>query len=377
MYILLCWLIPVIFSMIKYLNYTQINGAYNIDLYVGNPRSFHYFEIDLQSPFTLMHTNSLIKEHSTSFTSFGNIGMEKELIEDEIVLNADKEISINKFFFYYTNKPKQENDYVSFSYSLLDKRLSIVHQLKEKGEISELKFGLLPQERNTGRIFLGGFPETIKENYHSLTYHVEEKWGTQINSVKIGNLIKYKGNNEYGLLQGNLNAILVPKKVMILLNKHYFNDFFNKGKCAYESDSINCECSIMGTLPTIVFELGKKEKMLVEFKSEELFLPIGINCRFLIEENTKEENQFVFGIPFLKRYPMQFDYDNHSFTIYSKTMFTFNKIEFLFKILLITLINCILGLSSFILFLLFSKIKKQNKRKTLLLTNMNYAFIHH
>ena len=201
MYILLCWLIPVIFSTIQYLNYTQINGAYNIDLYVGNPRSFHYFEIDLQSPFTLMHTNSLIKEHSTSFTSFGSIGIEKELIEDEIVLNADKEISINKFFFYYTNKPKQENDYVSFSYSLLDKRLSIVHQLKEKGEISELKFGLLPQERNTGRIFFGGFPETIKENYHSLTYHVEEKWGTQINSVKIGNMIKYKGNNEYGLLQ--------------------------------------------------------------------------------------------------------------------------------------------------------------------------------
>ena len=331
-------IVALVYSKFHSLPYSQINGVYNLNLYIGTPKVFRYFEIDLKTPYNLMNIYTYDKNKSRAIKYIDNSStiddnVPYEILSDQLLLNCENDILINNFYFLYSHKPVRKYDFLSFAYKIKDPRLSLVHLLKEANEISNLSFGLAPSPFNTGTMYLGGFPEDLYKNSYKTSFTVDdeyESWGCQVNKVYIGDHIQYHSlEKEYGYFQTNDDSIIVPPKFMELLKTTFFNKYVDNKQCTFihilDKLVFECNCNIMKSFPKLIFEFGKNERKNITLNNEFIKNSIGINCNVLIKSNLYSNNIWQFGIPFLKSYPILFDYEKKSFTLYSTDQFGNNR----------------------------------------------------
>ena len=73
-----------------------------------------------------------------------------------------------------------------------------------------------------------------------------------------------------------------------------------------------CKCRAIKDFPNIRFIIGN---IVFRFNKDKLFVQFDTICQLLIEQNT-DWNHWIFGLPFVDEYGMEFDYEKQSITFY-------------------------------------------------------------
>ena len=92
---------------------------------------------------------------------------------------------------------------------------------------------------------------------------------------------------------------------------------------SFSSEQYVCECKILYLFPKLSFIFDNNT--MVSFSSEDIFENDGNKCKFFMEDY--QENKWMFGLAFLKKYITYFDYGDSSITFYSDTPFEMNTIN--------------------------------------------------
>ena len=250
---------------------------------------------------------------------------------------------------------------------------NFITQLKKNKIINNYIFSFIynkynDTKREEGNLLIGEFPHKYLiqlENKNLIYKNVIEvidelKWGIEIEKVYVGNNIienktKIGFSIEHGIIIGSFEY-----KEYILNN--FFNDLFQKEICYSErfedlfqgfvcNENLNYD-----NFENITFKIGKKE---FTFSKNDLFIKNDRNkILFLIVFPSKDfyftKIDWIFGVPFFKKYIVVFDMDkkivgyylNIELSNYEKYENTFNYLKnvsiylFIIIIILVIILYC-------------------------------------
>lgn len=218
---------------------------------------------------------------------------------------------------FYVNSSKYKGiktlrDSLSFAYKTIDNPDSMMSQLIIHNLIDKYKISFIDS-----KIYFGEYPFSLEESLHKGECDIaHNEWGCYLNNIYYNNKLLYK-TNAYARINANDNKILVPKDFFKLLaEKILYHQIEGKTCTLYENKGVPyylCYCgSVMG-FPKMKFGLGK---YFYEFDSKAFFEEMDGFCFLLFEEN-KNDNGFVLGESFLKKFSETFDFDNKKIEFYS------------------------------------------------------------
>lgn len=313
--------------------YKVFFGAYYFYLQLGKPSQMLFHAIDQEREFTWTSNDYYIREKSTTVKvlketnlRFRDLNMYGSILEERLNLTADN--LLNDFPFWVINNTRGFNSRIGgigFAYKFRDKRYSIIHRLKEDGQINYLSYSFVPLNQDEGTFYLGGILPNSISNKKQSSCKVTGKysnWACDLSYVFFGNISYvydnvYYNNHDYAFFQVGDRRILAPDAFINYLNNSYFQSHILNGECSI-SISMNkvfeCNCDIIPKLQEVYFIFDSKAYL---FKASELFEANNSKCTFLITSNHIRDNNWLFGTVFLNRYISLFDYNAGKVTFYS------------------------------------------------------------
>ena len=117
--------------------------------------------------------------------------------------------------------------------------------------------------------------------------------------------------------------------------------FIENKKCEFNQikktgESVICDCNVVDTFPDLIFII---EESSYKIRKRDLF-DFGLSCQFIISTGFELNNIWVFGNSFIRQFPLLFDYQSKTVTVYKSdniNVICNTKILLLFKINLIIL----------------------------------------
>ena len=308
-------------------NYEVIQGIYHIMLKIESVNLINYMEIDLSIGFLWISDLNFEEEDlvSTSLISTETVQLSNgimylaKLLKGRVTLDFN-EISMSDFYMYYLKREEYKiYDSVGLAFHVDNPKYSFIHQLYNHRYIDKLLFAFVPNKRfyNSGEIFYGGLPEEkIKDKY--ITHcSVSDHWGCSLQGMKIGNKL-YEFNEKYIHFETQYQKIFLHKNIFDIIVKNYLNEYIQKQQCYMNNERYFCTCSYIDSFSNMSFILDEHEFI---FTAHELFEQEGLNCYFIIQENTKTYYD-IFGTYFLRKYITIFDYENKTISFYDDEPFT-------------------------------------------------------
>ena len=254
----------------------------------------------------------------------------------------NKIFSVNISFYQQINKQLLINyNILSFSKDFEDLNNSLVYLLKYNNFIDSLKFSFINEFNEKYNIYFGNLPNNIiNENKFSKICNINKKffgWSCNLTSIIIDN--KKIINNYFSIFETNHSEILVPKEIFNQIIKN-LNNLFSKNYCDIIDNKIICQNYLINKFPNIIFVFDEKIGFIFNYKF--LFNSIFGSSILIISVNPYR-NEWNFGINFLEKFNITFDYEKNEIKFYSNNKnlininFFYNKIyiKIILKFLLI------------------------------------------
>lgn len=326
---LLFFLLTEISSRSIAVEFSEMSSSYNFVVNLGKPSTAKYFEIDLKTPFNWATENYYNRANSKVGKSLGfdvlsfetNVNLNMELVSDYLSYGP---IDIPEFTFYFSKVFLTTFDSISFAKSFKDNNNAVIYYLYNNHVISKLGFGLFPNQKgDKGKMFLGEIRSSVSPyNYISKckAVDVNTSWWCKLNQVIIERYNIIYNNTYNGYFQAKDRRILVPKKFMAILNESYFNNKTKNNICilttSYDLVYYDCNCREIKDFPDIIFKIDDNY-MIFTVNNLTIYRSYD-HCTFVIEENFRDPEGWLFGLPFYRKYPTYFDYEQSSISFYSK-----------------------------------------------------------
>ena len=150
---------------------------------------------------------------------------------------------------------------MSFSYTHLNRNVSLTHALYNHNYISTLQFSFIPSSPTNGTILFGIDPPNTSTLYVS-TLHVEKPsinisttWSVMVSSSYYGNVVSLE--KRFAFFQRKLQKIYIPRDVQVVLNETFFLPKRKEKMCTrysyFGNNHWECECSVIGNMSRIGF----------------------------------------------------------------------------------------------------------------------------
>ena len=325
-------------------------------------------------------------------------------------INKEEEIGINGIdLVLYKKRPKffnelllssNVNSYIIFglrlceSFDRMEYALNLIRQLKKNNVTRNYKwfidYNSNDNENNlkygsTIKMFIGAdphdvYPNKYDENNLKLVNAKSNKgfifWGLKFDKIYYYNkdndkiLFELNNNNninttnfeEYltGEIKHNLFFISSPMQYFNSILKDFFNSLINEKKCFINGEKyriIYCQNNeenknyLKKNFKNLYFKHHEYNYIFV-LKYEDLFLEYNNDKILFLIISEKNINNWILGIPFLKKYLFSFDYDFKVIGFYNKNndeQKNNNKYFNFFKIFITILLLLICGISGFLL----------------------------
>lgn len=309
---------------IKYI-YVLSDEGYHLVTTLGYPYDATLFEINLSSDYSYITPLNYNRTRSTSVKS---ISFEKSNIENatcehvkeriELVISQKEEYVIDDLDFLYYNRTFSKKDSMTFAHKMKNE-FSLLHNLHKRGFIEHLRFGLIKRDEERGYFYFGDIPHKEVMNYSSVILNTEkdlQTWSVKLNKFYIGDK---EYSNEFPMkFELSQRKLLLPLKIYELFQKEIFTPYVANKTCVYKQQEELYECSGEGLkyFPSIDLIL---DNIKFSLKGECLYKKIFEAKTYMIGKNTIDE--WVIGVPFFEKYPVLFDYEKSTITVYGNTTF--------------------------------------------------------
>jgi hypothetical protein len=315
--------------MIPFANKTVIN------LYVGEMilNKQELFEINLKLSFNCIKENYingyslpnsvLVNQQNTGRITMEGMNNVKFIEITEFVNLPNTNININEMKFFYFEEYLLLPNALAFGRKIYNRKHSLIMNLYDKNIINKECFTIIGSEN---KIYFGDIPlDTInfhyKNNISIISHDNYITWGFNIDRMLINNKQILFNKTYYLYFQANTDYIHIPvsiyNELLVLMNM--------KNKCEYNTNKIvTCNCNDIHLFPQIAFVFNDETFSL---NNTDLFekinhntctLKLRPNNNFDSYENSYEE-MFIFGLLFLNKYPITFDYSTNSITLFYNT----------------------------------------------------------
>lgn len=338
------------------LPFKQIDDSYKVKFGMGNPPSPKYFDLDMKINITWVGDNYYIESNSTKkhengkYSFFqGKSNIDYTIVSDNLIFE-NEQLEIDSFYLVHFSGCFLKYDTLSLSYKFDDIRTSLVYNLYNKNIIEHPSFGISHGGQNSGYLYFGGFPKEFIINKDSASCFVnpnEYTWSCKVDQVIIGESLVFQ-ESKYSYFQSSSTRIIAPKSFFNLLEK----EFFSKHEECFEreySNVITYHCSFEKAklFPDISFVFENKMITLNYHDLITIYTNIVIFSIGKMRFDSQEDETWIFGQPFLKKYPSLFDHSEGKVTFFSRTPFrTVDSIKksngiYLTKIILLILLPSI------------------------------------
>ena len=337
------------------LPFKQIDDSYKVKFNIGNPPSTKYFNLDMKINITWVGDNYYFESNSTKkhekgkYSFFlGKSNLEYTIVSDNLFLEHEQ-LHIDSFYLVHFSNYFLKYDTLSLSYKFDDIRTSLVYNLFNNSIIDLPSFGISHEGRKSGYLYFGGFPKEFINNKDSASCFVnptEYTWSCKVDKVMIGESVIYK-ESKYSYFQSSSTKIIAPKSFFHLLEE----EFFSKHEECFEREYLNvityhCALEKAKQFPAISFVFENK---MITLNYRDLITIYTNIVIFSIGKvkNDQENDIWIFGQPFLRKYPSLFEHSEGKVTFFSPTPFrTIGPIKntngiFLIKIILLILLSSI------------------------------------
>ena len=315
-------------------------------------------------------TNSVISETLIFFNDINNFN-NKISVEDIYIIEKNNYNKKNNIFLNLGIKVKNVNNYIKNNVNNKKIETNLIIQLKKKNIISSTNFYIKYKEiiidsiKYDGYIVIGEEPHASTSNKNILNENDlvkttcgnefgEFNWYITFDEIFFYNITnnntEINQNNETifvnyqrviyskAKISPNLGLIISTNEYFYEIEKIFFQKLYDKGVCytsyisGYKFDIIYCLTSMitsndLESFPSLYFK-NFIFNYDFELTYKDLFFEQGKYTFFsIIRQSTfrNEENDFdigskwEFGLPFLKKYFLTFDYDNRLIGFYKQT----------------------------------------------------------
>lgn len=327
--------------------FTQQYGADIIEMKMNDAIEIKKITLNLLGTFNIIKNDIYsIDKSPTSFNhkydrlSFdGNEYVKYYLCSDIIKMN-NQTFHTNLTFFYFDGYINGRNS-IALAYRMFDKQYSIIHKLYNQKIINNNQFGLRFISRTSGIFSIGGFDDNINQNKKFVTCHINNNyiaWGCNVSKAIFGEN-EYK--SYYSFFDTTRDGIIAPEVVYNAIMEKIISKFIENKKCEFNQikktgESVICDCNVVDTFPDLIFII---EESSYKIRKRDLF-DFGLSCQFIISAGFELNNIWVFGNSFIRQFPLLFDYQSKTVTVYKSdniNVICNTKILLLFKINLIIL----------------------------------------
>ncbi len=218
-----------------------------------------------------------------------------------------------------------------------------IHKLKKEHLINNLVFTIKYNSENEGEFFIGEYPHIynknyLKENFKFIYIEFGLKWKIFFDDIKFNNFILNEKSCEF---QINLNIIFGTKEFKNIILNNFFNDKINK-TCFkgfndfYKYEFYYCNNNNFKNDFHKISFIIRQLNTSFELDYNDLFTKKDDLYYFLIAFRINEQT-WILGKPFLKKYQIIFDSNKKLIGIYKM-----NENKYLFRNLFIILLFIII-----------------------------------
>ena len=251
---------------------------------------------------------------------------------------------------------------------------NLLFQLKKKEKINLNIFSFNFNNNNKGELIIGKIPHEFNKSFdiNSYKYTIIEDikndycYGISFENIFFGN--SSENQNFKAEFSIDINGFIGSNKYKKYVNENFFDFYFKLNKCFIKNFTYNYNnyiqyfCNKEIDIKNKILNINFYHKILnftFEIDDEILWKEIDNKYYFLVIFNEKENNFWVFGRPFLKKYFIVFDVERKLLGFYlNNNIFDNNNKFYYYSNILIFI------LTLFIIFLLFfiKKNIKNNKK---------------
>lgn len=335
--------------------YSRVYNSIYLDIGFGNPPRNGEVEVNMIADYNWVSSfyyspnkssNSIYITNNTiyHYSQYSNATLYKDSIF--FFHNNEPLQRIDNITFYYINDiVTTHSEFLSFAFKVANSYTSsntdlLIPFMKSKHLIPKASFALKSNGRYLGDFYLGGIPLTYASTY---TYNatipiiIEDddmfsriNWGFNLYSISFSNGSSYNVNYQYAYFDIKEEYIFSPKSFINFLKEHILHDYIANSKCKlnehvkYNRYTFACDNSIIPLLPEMYVNVGK---YVFSFTPNEWFDCYGSLCECIFSVNSHCENEWIFGLPFIKNDIIEFDYESSDVKVYSnnKKAFVLNE----------------------------------------------------
>jgi len=320
------------FDLFEYFQYQKIF----INLDIGNS--------SITSTFNFNNSDFLIIDYEPSYKSSLLLN-EKNLIEtevlkgykieDDIFIKSKKSkisvpfIKVNEFLKNNEDKNTNNNAIIG----LKNGELNLFNNLKNKQIINLNLFSFIYKNDNEGELVLGKYPHELGYNYDknsliSFKGYNSKNWEFSFDSIKVGTFeIGYSHEIDFTMAP----VIIAPRVFRKKIKELFFGKLFNESKCFKEKKYDEKEemyiehyyyCDINQNIdysqfPSIKFEFNNPN-VIFELTYKDLFKEINGKIYLTIILKKYDDDKWILGDIFLKKYNLIFNNDKKEIGFYTK-----------------------------------------------------------
>ena len=269
--------------------------------------------------------------------------------EDTFIFNIDKQNPLKcesiKFLYAFMDNKKQ-NSFLMIGLRLIgdllrDNELNLVEQLKKNKYTDTYDWSIHYDENNPeneGILLIGTQPhnfnpkkynENVYFNSVTMSKELYGVWYIQFDKIYFMNnddQIEITDYRKFSLVH-KLGIIAGTKSYEKLIKTYFFDSFISKNKCSVETSKLNSRVYVCKNNEQIKNELKSKFPPLkmenkafmktFELNYDDLFKEKGDKIYFLIYFRYFQTSSWEVGLPFLKKYFFNYNYDSKMIYYYN------------------------------------------------------------
>ena len=320
------------FDLFEYFQYQKIF----INLNIGNS--------SITSTFNFNNSDFLIIDYEPSYDSSLLLNEKNQIetdvlkgykIEDNMLIESKKTkisvpfIKVDEFLINNENKNTNNNAIIG----LKNGDLNLFNNLKNKQILNLNLFSFIYKNDNEGELVLGNYPHELGYNYNKKDLiffkgYNSKNWEFSFDSIKVGPFeIGYSHEIDFTMAP----IIIAPRVFRKKIKELFFGKLFNESKCFKEKKYDEKEemyiehyyyCDINQNIdyslfPSIKFEFNNP-KVTFELTYKDLFKEINGKKYLTIILKKYDDEKWILGDIFLKKYNLIFNNDKKEIGFYTK-----------------------------------------------------------
>lgn len=329
------------------LKYYVFFGRYTLPIYLNQGTSAPFYKVidqscqyltlprnnDVNNNFLLYNDEKIIETISIPSNDNDNIIYIKSThVIGDIFLTDSLHIPLDYLLIQNNNNI---TSCIPFSHKFNDNSFSLLHSLYINKHIKRLYYAISSVYNGEDSFYLGGIPihtlsnktlTTCKTNPNSiewtcnLDYVYYNNYNNNGELFETSTIEKYNAQHINVAISSSDYSLYAPSDFLKYLTNTLFQKHIKEGKCNYLNITslhlFGCDCRTIYSFPNLNFVLSGKIFSIKMSTLFEIYDPGDTKkefCELMIKKSTK----WIFGIAFINKYLIGFDYENDVVEIYS------------------------------------------------------------